>query len=193
MVLEDSTALAYETPALKTPEEDLWRVKGVQALNPKALSLLYHLNHLREALAEEQDKPPFKIMGDQALVEIAQTQPRYIQELTLLPSLPQPVLRRYGSRIMTDWRKKPAQVKKRRLPRLSEAELKRRDKLMEWRKNAGVKEGVPSNAIMSKELVGKLAAQEIKSLDELKTLMRHYPQRYARYAQEILALNRKES
>jgi len=65
---------------------------------------------MRELIASKRDIPPFKVLSDRALIEIAQTQPHFIQELSLLPSLPERQVRRYGSLIMQTiqtWRENP--------------------------------------------------------------------------------------
>ncbi|MGB4595401.1 MAG: ribonuclease D [Anaerolineaceae bacterium] len=191
ILLEDSEALARLTPAMKNHAENLWRVKGVIGLKPKALGLLQELNHTREELASSADLPLFKIMSDQALVEIAQTQPKYIEELSLLPSLSRGQIRRYGEKLMTaveSWRKNPQAISKPVNGRLTAAQLKRRDALSEWRKVQGVAEGVPSNVILTKELLDALTIHKVADTRELYEVMKHSPTRYQRYGTQIMEI-----
>ena len=136
LVLEDCAAFAQQTPPMKNHIEDVWRVKGINGMKPRALSLLQQLNHLREELAREQDVPLFKVMSDAALVEIATTQPKHIQELDLLPSLSKSQVRRYGKQIMqtvADWRKSSEKLTRPRAQYIDESIQRRRELLGDWR------------------------------------------------------------
>lgn len=188
LVLEEGEGMARLVKPNELHSEDIWRVKGAKDLSAEALSLLDALNHLREMIASNRDVPPFKVFSDRALTEIAQTQPHYIEELSLLPSLPESQVRRYGSQLMQTieaWRENPQKVSPRRNHRLSDAEMKRRDALSNWRKQVGVEEGLPSNAIISRELLERLAHLEISNIDELKQAMTYFPYRYDRYGDAI--------
>lgn len=196
-VLEDSEALARQTLPMKDHEENLWRVRGAQDLKLEALSLLQALNHMREHLAKKGNRPPFKVLSDSALVDIARVQPKYPQELGLLPSLSQGQARRYGNDIMRairEWREHPYAVKPRPFTRISEAEIRRRERLSDWRKETGLKEGVPSNVILPKEMLEKLAAKPPRTLEDLEETMRYTPHRYQQYGEAIFTqLKRKDS
>lgn len=195
-VLEDSAALARVTLPMKDHEENLWKVKGSQYLKPSALSLLKQLNHLREVIAERRDVPLFKVFSDKAIVEIATTQPHFLEELSLLPSASPSLVRRYGTQIMqvvAAWRENPVAVKPRKNHRLSNRELKLREKLSNWRKEIGEKEGLPSNAVLSRDLVELIAHHDPASSEELEQVMRHYPHRYQQYGPQILKLIRRKS
>jgi len=188
LVLEEGEGMARLVKPSEPHREDIWRVKGAQDLSSDALSLLDALNHLRETIASKRDVPPFKVFSDRALIEIAQTQPHYIQELSLLPSLPERQVRQYGSLLMQTiqaWRENPQKVNPRRNHRLSDAEMKRRDALSTWRKQVGVEEGLPSNAIISRELLERLAHLEFSNKAELEEAMKYFPYRYERYGDAI--------
>ncbi|HZK17292.1 MAG TPA: HRDC domain-containing protein [Anaerolineaceae bacterium] len=195
-VLEDSAALARVTLPMKDHEENLWKVKGSQYLKPSALSLLKQLNHLREVIAERKDVPLFKVFSDKAIIEIATTQPHFLEELSLLPSVSPSMVKRYGTQIMhvvESWRENPVAVKPRKNHRLSNRELKLREKLSSWRKEIGEKEGVPSNAVLSRDLVELIAHHDPASSEELEQVMRDYPHRYQQYGPQILNLIRRKS
>ncbi len=188
LVLEEGEGMARLVKPNELHSEDIWRVKGAQDLSAEALSLLDALNHMREKVASKRDVPPFKVLSDRALIEIAQTQPHYVQELSLLPSLPERQVRRYGSLLMQTiqaWRENPQKVNPRRNHRLSDAEMKRRDALSTWRKQAGLDEGLPSNAIISRELLDRLAHLDFANFDELEQAMKYFPYRFERYGDAI--------
>ena len=195
-VLEDCAALARITPAMKDHEENFWRVKGAQDLNPRALSLLKELNHLREKIAEENDRPPFKVFSDKVLIEVASTQPRYLEELSLLPSFTPVMLRRFGRQIMqtvNTWRENPVAVQPRDNHRLNDREMKLREKLLEWRKKVGEKEEIPSNAVISRDLVELLAHHDPQSKEELAQVMQNYPHRLQKYGDRLFQIVKRNN
>ncbi len=188
LVLEEGEGMARLVKPLEQHIEDIWRVRGAQDLSAEALSLLDALNHARELIASKRDVPPFKVFSDRALIEIAQTQPHFIQELGLLPSLSENQVRRYGNQLMQTiqaWRENPQKVNPRRNHRLSDAEMKRRDALSNWRKQAGLDEGLPSNAIISRDLLERLAHLEFSDVSQLEEAMQHFPYRFERYGDAI--------
>jgi len=196
LVLEDCAALAQQTPPMKNHSEDVWRVKGINGMKPRALSLLQQLNHLREEIARKQDVPLFKVMSDAALVELATTQPKHIQELDLLPSLSKSQVRRYGKQIMqtvADWHKSPGNLSRPRVQYLDESIQRRRELLGDWRKQMAQKEKVSSSVILPKDLLENIAAQPIKSKAELEQAMQASPTRFEVYGEELLEILRKEN
>jgi ribonuclease D len=195
-VLEDSAALARITLPMKDHEEDIWKVKGSQDLKPTALSLLKQLNHLRETIAEEKDVPPFKVFSAKAMIEIATTQPHYLEELSLLPSFSHSMIRRYGKQFMQviqAWRENPEPVKLRKNHRLSDRELKLREKLGEWRKELGEKEAIPSNAVISRDLLELIAHHDPQTEQDLAEVMRDYPHHYEQYGHQIFDLIKRKN
>ncbi len=195
IVMEDSAALASQTPAMKNHVEDLWRVKGTNGMKPTALSLLKQLNHLRESLAKNQNLPPFKIMSDSALVDVANTQPHYIEELNLLPTLSAGQVRRYGKelmRVVEQWRKEPGRVSRTRAQAPDEAVLRRRELLGDWRKEIGAAQGLPSNVILPRDLMEKIAQVPLKDLNALELLMSSSPSRFEMYGETLFNLLKEE-
>lgn len=195
-VLEDSAAVARITLPMKEIEENIWKVRGAQDLNPMSLSLLKQLNHFREDLARQRDVPPFKVFSDRVMTEIASTQPHFQEELGLLPSLSPRFIKRYGSQIMKviqEWRKNPIPVKARKNNRPSDRELKLRDKLSNWRKAIGAKEKVPSNVVLPRDLLELIAHHDPATKEELEIVMRDYPYRFQRYGHQIFNVIKRRS
>ncbi len=195
LVLEDSAALASQTQAMKTNGEDLRRVRGTRGLKPQTLSLLMELNAMREGIAKERDLPPFKILSDRALVEAAEMQPKYLEELGLLPSFSAGQVKRYGRKILQTvaaWRKDPRSVHRQPSAILPEDVLRRRDLLAEWRKKKGSRLGVSSNVILTRELLESIADKPIRNLQELERAMQSSPTRFSQYGLELIDLLRKE-
>ncbi len=76
------------------------RIKGARRMDPEALSVLRELFLWRDARAREMDRPPFKILGNRSLVEIAQLAPSSQQELTEIKGVTELILRRYGRDVL---------------------------------------------------------------------------------------------
>jgi ribonuclease D len=57
-------------------------VKGVHRLDPTARAVLMHLATAREEIAEAIDVPPFKVITNEVLLELAQKRPRSVATLS---------------------------------------------------------------------------------------------------------------
>ncbi len=196
LLLEDSRNLAKTPSSNPSPEASVWHVRGAQDLKPAQISLLQALMLMREELAENLDRPVFKVLGDGSLVDLAKVQPHHIEELDLLPTLSAGQVRAFGRDIMftiEKWRRNPVEVKKRPNHRPSDAELHRRDLLSTWRKEEGKKMGVSSNIVLSKDLIESIGKTFPKNAAELKALMADYPCRYELFGADILKVLHKET
>ena len=196
LLLEDSRNLARTPSANPSPEASVWHVRGANELKSIQLSLLQALMMMREDLAENLDRPVFKVLGDGSLVDIAKVQPHYIEELDLLPTLSAGQVKAFGKNIMfaiEEWRRNPNEVEKRQNHRPSDAELHRRDLLSTWRKEEGKKMGVSSNIVLSKDLIEHIAKTFPKNAAELQVLMVDYPCRYDLFNSDILKALQKET
>jgi ribonuclease D len=76
------------------------RVKGVKALPPRQLAAFRELHTWRERLAEHEDKAPFRIIGNDALLAVSRALPTAAPELTGIPDLPGSLARRHGSALL---------------------------------------------------------------------------------------------
>jgi ribonuclease D len=59
------------TGADPKPQELQWQIKGSKDLKGTALTLLRELWRWRETMAQERDKPPFKVLNSEYLIQIA--------------------------------------------------------------------------------------------------------------------------
>ena len=196
LLLEDSRNLARTPSANPSPEASVWHMRGANELKPIQLSLLQALMMMREDLAENLDRPVFKVLGDGSLLDLAKVQPHYIEELDLLPTLSAGQAKAFGKNIMfaiEEWRRNPNEVEKRQNHRPSEAEVHRRDLLSTWRKEEGKKMGVSSNIVLSKDLIERIAKTFPKNAAELQVLMVDYPCRYDLFNTDILKALQKET
>jgi ribonuclease D len=77
-----------------------WRVRGVKALSPAAKGRVRALWLMRERLAERLDRPPFKVLGDQVLLDLAEAPPDSLDTFEPRPGLRRAGVDRFGAEIM---------------------------------------------------------------------------------------------
>lgn len=87
--LADELAL-YDDPALyddRDPDEQYLRVKGTGRLSRRELAIVRELAAWRECEARTRDVPRNRVIGDEALVELARKKPRKTEALRRVRSL----------------------------------------------------------------------------------------------------------
>jgi ribonuclease D len=76
------------------------RIKRAKGLDPISLSVLRELYLVRDSRAREIDRPPFKVLSNRALLEIAQRQPASEKRLSEIKGITELILRRFGREIL---------------------------------------------------------------------------------------------
>jgi ribonuclease D len=76
------------------------RIKGARKLDPTALSILRELYLLRDARAREMDRPPFKVLGNRTLLEIAERKPGKLADLAGIKGMTDLLMRRIGRNVV---------------------------------------------------------------------------------------------
>ncbi len=77
-----------------------WRIKGVYDLEGQERAVLWELYIWRDQVACERDRPPFKVVGDAALLALARARPHTLDGLARIRGLPQHIIRRHGRAIL---------------------------------------------------------------------------------------------
>jgi len=139
---EFDTLTQREWPKRSFDKLGYLRIKGARRLDPKSLSILRELFLLRDRRAREIDRPPFKVLGNRTLLEIAEARPRSIAKLGEIKGVTDLILRRMGPELMaavrTGRKKEHGPIPKatttgrRRIDRRSE---KRLNALKSWRRS----------------------------------------------------------
>jgi len=157
------------------------RIKGARALDPVSLAVLRELSCLRDQRAQEIDRPPFKVLGNGTLLEIARAQATDLDELGELKGVTDLILKRLGKDIVASVKKglrKPHgpiprldAVARRRMDRRTE---KRLGALKDWRgpRASALKldPGVlcPNAALEAIAWAAPSSSEDLKGLPELK-------------------------
>lgn len=99
--LEESAALAALVVSERPVDPDAYlKIRGARALPPRSLAVLRALFAMRLRLAVARDRPPFMIVGDDALREIAARRPRDVAALLAVPGCTQRMVDRHGAAIL---------------------------------------------------------------------------------------------
>jgi ribonuclease D len=76
------------------------RIKGAKVLQPRQLAALRELYRWRETLGAEQDRATFRIIGNDALLEVARALPRAPADLTGITALPATLAARHAPALL---------------------------------------------------------------------------------------------
>jgi ribonuclease D len=116
-------------------DEEGWRkIKNIGNLDRRGFAILRDLYEWRDHLARTADRPPFKIIGNEAMVEIAKEKPEKIGDLSKLKSVHQYHRTRYG-RPLVDAVNRAMKISEGELPERNEPKSWIRDKSLENRIN----------------------------------------------------------
>lgn len=78
-----------------------WRkMKNLGTLDRRSLAIVRDLHSWRDGLARAADRPPFKIMGNDQLIEIAKTRPATTQDLAKIKGVSRYHLDRHGRELL---------------------------------------------------------------------------------------------
>jgi ribonuclease D len=76
------------------------RVKGAKALPSRGLAAFRELHRWRETVAEREDKAPFRIIGNDALLALSRALPPSLPDLSRIKELPASLARRHGPALL---------------------------------------------------------------------------------------------
>jgi ribonuclease D len=76
------------------------RIKGAKSLSRRSLAVLRELFQWRESTARDLDRAPFRVLGNAALLAIAQLAPRSLNRLKSVDGVPRSAVARYGTELV---------------------------------------------------------------------------------------------
>jgi ribonuclease D len=116
-------------------ESENWRkVKNIGNLDRRSLAIVRGLYEWRDAIARKADRPPFKVMGNESIVEISKVRPVTLRELAAIKLVPRYHVDRYGRELVGIVREAMA-IAEDELPERNEPKPWIRDKALESRIN----------------------------------------------------------
>lgn len=150
--------------------------KGAGKLQRRSLGILEELLQLRDALARESDRPPFKIMPSESLLKIAEQQLRTVHEMNAVVGLTPRLISRYGDQLLAAVQRGLA-LSEERLPRFPRSKgepnpgIKSRiAQLKGWREAYSKQLGLATGLVAPNWLLERIAEQRPATLEVLATI-----------------------
>ncbi len=167
-----------------------WRIPGAQDLTPRQAAILMQLCVYREERAQAINQPPFRILPNQTLLELAQLMPRKRSELNQVFGLSPKLIDRYGAGLLAAVERgivgppayRPASQ------RLSDAVIWRIEALRNWRKLTAREMGVESDIVLPRDLLEIIAERNPHTIEELSQILADSPWRLSHFGGQLLDL-----
>jgi ribonuclease D len=99
-VEEECGLLSLVRTASRGAEPFFLRFKGAAVMDPRRLAVLEQLLRFRDEKARQRDLPAFKIVGNDAIRELAVKHPRKAGDLAGVPGLTPKLVERYGQGVL---------------------------------------------------------------------------------------------
>lgn len=183
---EDFRMACHSNISKPKSESPYWtRFSNRRDLTLQDLTVLNELLILREQLAARLDRPPFKVLEDDRLVEIAKTKPAAATELEV--ELTSRQIQNWGTLILEAIQRGAESPLVKRIPleRPNEAYVKRLEKLKNWRKKVAVEMDVESDVVLPRSLMIALAE---RGSQELEQVMECSPWRREHFGAQIVTV-----
>jgi ribonuclease D len=202
-VQEECEAVTGLPPSRRRQSDDFLGVKGARRLSPRQLAALRELYAWRESVAVRTDVPSFRIIGNDALLAIAQGLPGDAPALEKLRGLapemkpvPVRIVRLHAAALLAAV-ERAAALPEAELPRfppapprpqVDEATRRRVDVLKAWRVKKAAALAVDVSVVLPQRLLDKVAEAVPRTREELSAIEGLRRWRVAEFADELIAL-----
>ena len=165
--------------AAKANHEPLYlKFSGAGRFNPRSLATLEALLQYREKIAEQKDKPLFKVMGNNSLMKLATIRPSHLSQLEKTKALSPKQIRMHGKAVV-DIIKKTSKIPEDSLPIYPHRKAsplprhipQRVKTIRDWRDSTANKLNLDPSLLFNKAILTAIALKnpkDIKSLDGIK-------------------------
>ena len=192
---EDFGRLCETEPQARENNGSCSKITGSQTLSSQQLAILQKLCEYRDKQAKKYNVPPFKVLSNRTLVNIAVEAPEDEKGLWHVEGLSMKNIRIHSAGLLDavkiGLKTKPVQRAAYR-PKPSEKYIDRLEALKNWRKVTGQKQGVPSDVILPRDILEMIAKERPKSLQELSVVMKSVPDRFEQYGEDIFLVISKQ-
>lgn len=176
--------IEYTPPEPRT----FWQLKQIRSVDEENLNVLETIWDWRERLSQRTERPPFKVLGENTLVALAQHRPRTVEELRKIPGLSARQVERFGRELLEAVRqgdrrpvpRRPAAARRSDLT-LSAEGRRRFDALRRWRTETAAARGVDPDIVFSNETLLQISAGKpdtVAALAEFPAIGRWKAQTY---------------
>lgn len=149
---------------------DFWRIKGSKDLEPQQQAILRELFITRDKIARKIDRPPFKVMNDSVLVQLAKEQPQSEKTLYEIKGLGIKLLQHDAQHILRaiyEGRTAPPPQYPSNHHRPDDETIARYEALRHWRNTLAAERGVEPDVIISNNALMDIARRNPKTLSTL--------------------------
>ncbi len=205
--LSDKKRLVWAKAEFSALEQRLWperefdqqgylRIKGARKLLPRGIAVLRELFLWRDKRARDADRPPFKVMGNGTLLDLAQSPPTSRRALGTRRGITDLVQRRFGQELFDAIergtagpehppleRKQPTGAGRRRLDRRGESRL---EELKSWRAGRASELGLDPGVFCPNASLEELAAVLPRTPEEMRGLAAVKPWWVDQFGPEVL-------
>ena len=195
--LQEAREVFAELTNIRWEEKDpptFWRLSGTRDLDPRQLAVLKALFDWREARAQRRDVPPFKVLQNETLLALAQTQPASEYELRKVRGMP----KRLPDHLARKLLKVIEQAQDREPPaypsrnnggqRPDEADMVRYERLRAWRTRVARERGVEPDVVLTNQVLMAIARAHPADLEALADLGLLGPWKLQTYGPAILEM-----
>jgi ribonuclease D len=170
--------------------QNFWYIGGARDLTSTQAAILRELYIYREQTAERIDRPPFKVIADATLMEIAKLQPITLDDLVPVNGMTERQISRHGYALLQAVARgqKAAAPRPLRVEHEDEAVLDRFETLRKWRKARALARGVESDVIVPKDVLMDIARRAPQTMQDLDAVRGLGPTRREKYGEEIVKL-----
>jgi ribonuclease D len=153
------------------------RVKGAFLLDRRSLAVLEALLEFREVQAQKADLPPFKVLRNESLLELATKKPLCLEDLEREKILSRRQIDRYGTRLLQEIHRAmaipdedlPVYPRGAR-PDFSSPLRKRVKALKTWRDMRAKKLGMEPGILLNNALINGFALKNPRSIKEMEEI-----------------------
>ncbi len=170
-----------------------WSIAGARDLDKGGLGILRELFRFRDTQARKEDHPPFKVLSDATMLQLALAHPSAPRDLARVRGVSVYAAKRYGPAILdavARGRAAPQTAtphpQSRGQPPLDNDARTRLGHLKEWRKQRAVARGVEPDVIVSNDVLFAAARKNPRTLDALITVSNMGSWKAKTYGEEIL-------
>ena len=154
--------------------EGFLRLKGARDLTRRELAVLREVANWRDVVAAELDRATFRVMGNEALFELARRTPRSVSELSAIKGMPKGMIERAGTDIVAAVRR-GMEVPEAELPKFPKGQRWNKDRdfdekvarLKAVRDAAATRLELDPGVLCSRERMENVARSGARSVEEL--------------------------
>lgn len=187
---------ALDPPLLSFQPDEFVKIKGARKLKGMALRYLRELFVLRDELAREKDQPPFRILNNQLLLELADAPPANVEALMGRKGFP----KRSSSRPLAEHVMECLEHARQlgpldRLPklpskdgsdRLDEEGHEIHEHLKGWRRKQADREGYDASLVLNRHVLIRLSLERPSNPEALESIEGLLPWQLDRFGQDLL-------